>query len=66
MTKANEPTVPNRKEAFDWERKYAEHARDDPSLRDRNEPPPLPPGHTRGDRDRGARAEDRSYHKTRA
>jgi hypothetical protein len=63
MTKANVPTIPKRVEAFDWERAYAEHARDDPPLRDRNAPPALPPGHRRGDHYLGARAEDRSFAK---
>ena len=63
MTKANVPTIPKRVEAFDWERAYAEHARDDPPLRDRNAPPALPPGHRRGDHYLGTRAEDRSFAK---
>jgi len=59
----NERVKPSRTEAFDWEIKYAEHARDDPPLRDTNDPPPLPPGHVRGSHYKGARAEDRSFYK---
>lgn len=45
IEEGNRPTRPRDKKPFDWEVTHAEQARDDPPLRDKNAPPPAPPGH---------------------